>query len=143
GRFRCFARLDVALGKDPERRVFFRADQQDGYAAGTGPHHDAAGLFNNVQRSTLNQEPHSLVHLACPLLVVSGRALRSSTSRLYSASSRYTMSSQTCSMSSTLRSPKPAHIAGSGLRRLAAVLSWMPIRCSTVPAGSSGAASSA
>ena len=53
------------------------------------------------------------------------------------------MSSHTCSMSSTLRSPKPAHMFGSGFRRLAAVLSWMPIMCSTVPAGSSGAASSA
>jgi len=47
----------------------------------------------------------------------------SSTSRLYSLSSRSTMFSQTWSISSTLRSPNPAHIAGSGLRGFAGVLS--------------------
>ena len=46
-----------------------------------------------------------------------------------------------CAISSTVRGPYATHWRGSGLLRLAAVLSCQAVICSTVPRGSSGAAS--
>src|SRR5688572_11927286 len=60
---------------------------------------------------------------------------RAVSSSRYCSSVRNAMSVQPWPISSMVRLPQPIHAVGSGLCRLAAVLSWIDTVCRIVPAG--------